>query len=304
MASIAEARQALLGLALPVAQQNEIAALTLLALAGLGPNDGWKSTRAESLGVSRGIMARIGSNFGRHYAPNTRETFRRQVLHQFVQAGLVDYNPDLPGLATNSPRAHYRLTESAVQALQAFGTRKWATAARRFQVNHPPVPTAVGRGNLLTLPTGDVVQLSPGAHNLLEIAVATFFRKHFAPTSAVAYLGDTAKKGAVSNLPLLESVGFKLDEHGKLPDVILYDAERDWLFLIEAVTSHGPMTPKRVQELREAIQHPNLVLVTAFPDVKAFKKYAHALAWDTEVWIAEEPEHMIHFNGDRFLGPR
>ena len=26
--------------------------------------------------------------------------------------------------------------------------------------------------------------------------------------------------------------------------------------------------------------------------------------WDTEVWIAELPEHMIHLNGDQFMGPR
>ncbi|MFS2517149.1 MULTISPECIES: BsuBI/PstI family type II restriction endonuclease [Parabacteroides] len=28
------------------------------------------------------------------------------------------------------------------------------------------------------------------------------------------------------------------------------------------------------------------------------------IAWETEVWIAENPGHMIHFNGDRFIGPR
>ena len=95
-------------------------------------------------------------------------------------------------------------------------------------------------------------------------------------------------------------------EHDKLPDVELYDEKRQWLFLIEAVTSHGPMTPKRVVELGKMFARckAGCIYVSAFPDFAEFRKHLKHIAWETEVWIAEIPDHLIHFNGDRFLGPR
>ncbi len=100
-------------------------------------------------------------------------------------------------------------------------------------------------------------------------------------------------------------LGISVTEHDKLPDIILHDESRNWLFLIEVVTSHGPMTPKRVIELNEMLRNCSAgkVFVTAFPLFAEFRKYIKHIAWETEVWIAEAPEHLIHFNGDRFLGP-
>ena len=46
------------------------------------------------------------------------------------------------------------------------------------------------------------------------------------------------------------------------------------------------------------------VYVTAFPDFAGFNKNAKNLAWETEVWVMAFPDHMIHFNGDRFIRPR
>ena len=104
----------------------------------------------------------------------------------------------------------------------------------------------------------------------------------------------------------LENIGIPITEHGKLPDVVIYDEAKNWLYLIEAVTSHGPMSPKRITELEEFLKGCNAgkIYVSAFPDFSEFKKHTNDIAWDTEVWIMEFPEHMIHFNGDRFLGPR
>lgn len=96
-----------------------------------------------------------------------------------------------------------------------------------------------------------------------------------------------------------------VDGHGKMPDVVVHHVERGWLVLVEAVTSHGPMNPKRVVELRElfASSTAGLVLVTAFEDRATFARYLPDIAWETEVWIAEAPTHLVHFNGERFLGP-
>ncbi len=100
-------------------------------------------------------------------------------------------------------------------------------------------------------------------------------------------------------------LGIALDEHGKMPDVILFDRARRWLFLVEAVTSHGPIDGKRHDELRRLFGGANagLVYVTAFLERKALQKDFANISWETEVWIAEAPSHLIHFDGERFLGP-
>ena len=132
------------------------------------------------------------------------------------------------------------------------------------------------------------------------------FLPKFAPTAKVLYLGDTSDKRLIVKSEDLERLGVPFSEHDNFPDVVAYDEERQWLFLIEAVTSHGPVSPKRFAELEESLAGCTVgrVYVTAFPSFKLFARYASAIAWDTEVWIAEAPEHMLHFNGDRFMGPR
>jgi type II restriction enzyme len=119
-------------------------------------------------------------------------------------------------------------------------------------------------------------------------------------------LGDTAKKNLYLDTVSLGKLGIPITDHDKLPDVVLYDEMRSWLFLIEAVTSHGPVTPKRVIELDAMFAECKIgrVYVTAFPDFAEFRKHLRTIAWETEVWLVEMPDHMIHFNGDRFLGPR
>ncbi|MEK7829735.1 MAG: restriction endonuclease, partial [Acidobacteriota bacterium] len=132
MPKIEEAQTILKSLGLPPAQQNEMSALTLLALCGLKPGDSWKQAQRCSATITKDIMAFVAREYGKQYAPNTRETFRRQVLHQFVQAGIADYNPDAPQLPTNSPRAHYAISEAAIAVVKTYGTRNWKAATNKF----------------------------------------------------------------------------------------------------------------------------------------------------------------------------
>lgn len=310
MPEIAQAQDILAALGMPAAQRNEMSALTLLALCGLKPEDSWLSATRQSLTVTKGIMSFIRDHYGKTYAPNTRETFRRQVLHQFVQGRIADYNPDKPGLPTNSPKAHYAVSEAALLAIRAYGTEQWETAVRTFQET---------QGNLMTvyqssrdrhaipvrLPDGTILTLSPGEHNQLQAQVIEQFAPQFAPGSVLLYLGDTADKDLYVASEQLASLGLPVTEHDKLPDIILHDIARNWLFLIEVVTSHGPMTPKRVLELNTMLRNCDAgkVFVTAFPTFSEFRKHLKAIAWETEVWLAEAPDHLIHFNGDRFIGP-
>jgi type II restriction enzyme len=298
-------------LGLPSPQQNEMAALTLLALCGLHPSDAWDRARRYRVGISKDIMVFIKEAYRKEYAPNTRETFRRQVLHQFVQARIADYNPYQPDLPTNSPNAHYAITEAALAVARIFGQDGWEMAVARFLREQGNLAATyrkerAGRSVSIHLPDGATLEVSPGRHNTLQAAVIQHFRSHFAPNSDVLYLGDTEKKNLVLDVERFVALHIPITEHDKLPDIVLYDSERNWLFLIEVVTSHGPVTPKRVVELESMLSDCDAerIYVTAFPDFREFRRHLKDIAWETEVWVAEIPDHLIHFNGDRFFGPR
>lgn len=308
---IDDARYILKALGLPPAQQNEISAYTLLALCNIKPKDSWSNVSRQSLTVTKGIMQFIAQAYKKNYAPNTRETFRRQVLHQFVQAHVADYNPDAPDLPTNSPRAHYAISAAALRVIQAWKTPEWEAALGEFHCRHGRLELVYRKQKSahqipVTLRDGKEVTLSPGKHNRVQAAVVEHFSSYFAPNARLLYLGDTAKKNLILDAEALNRLGIAISDHDKLPDIILFDSRRKWLFLIEAVTSHGPMSPKRVKELKAMFgkSRIGLIFVSAFPDFTEFRKHMKHIAWDTEVWIAEIPDHLIHYNGDRFLGPR
>ena len=311
MSKIEEARIILKELGLPDAQQNEISGYTLLALCNLKEKDKWPKAFKKSHGVSKGIMAFISENYNKDYAPNTRETFRRQVLHQLVQAGIADYNPDIPDLPVNSPRAHYAISAIALKTIKTFRSRKWENAVKLFKDQIGELKEKYSKDRKMArvpikLQNGRILQLSPGKHNEVQAAIVEEFASRFAKGSVLLYLGDTENKDLYVDKDKLESIGIPITEHSKLPDIVIYNEPKNWLYLIEAVTSHGPMSPKRVVELEKFLNKCNAgkIYVSAFPDFSEFKKHTKNIAWDTEVWIMEFPDHMIHFNGDRFLGPR
>ncbi len=310
MSRIHDAVSILTALGLPKAQQNERSALTLLALAGLRPKTAWSAAKANLLRTVD-IMDFMRDAYKKDYAPNSRETIRRQTLHQFEQARLVDRNPDDRARATNSGKNAYRLTEPALAVVAAFGSGLgFEAAVADFKKLFGSLETAY-RGSRelhrvsLVLSDGKQVSLSAGNHNVLQAAIVREFGPRFAPGARVLYLGDTADKHVVMETAALTSLGVTLTEHDKLPDVVLYDDKRGWLFLIEAVTSHGPVSPKRYRELEVVFDKCSAarVYVTAFPDAATFRKYVADIAWESEVWLADSPDHMIHFNGDKFLGP-
>jgi type II restriction enzyme len=306
-----QAQQILVDLGMPKAQQNEISAYTLLALCGIKKSSKWPDATRISVTITKGVMAFIKDNYGKDYAPNTRETFRRQVLHQFVQGRIADYNPDEPDLPTNSPRAHYSLSEPALSVVQSFGLKDYQKKVAYFKKNQGSLSEIYEKKREsqlvpVTLPNGDRFNLSPGKHNELQAAIIKEFAPRFLTNPKVLYFGDTAKKGLIIDNAAFLLLNANITDHDKLPDVVLYDANKKWLFLIEAVTSHGPMNPKRVFELKEMFKDSNcgIVFVSAFPDFSEFKQHSKDISWDTEVWISDFPAHMIHYNGDKFIGPR
>lgn len=304
---IQEAQDVLESLGLPTAQRNEMSALTLLVLAQLSEDTPWADAESRSLRI-HDILEEIKDRYNREYAENTRETIRRQVIHQFEHAGLVVRNPDDLTLPTNSPRTHYALSEPAVRTLTSYGTEMWLQAIASFNEtkgalfeiyrkrrDHHRVP--------LQLPSGDEFHLSPGPHNKLQAAVVEEFGPRFAPGARLLYLGDTEDKTLIVDEETFQELGLPVPSHEKLPDIVLFEERRDRLFLIEAVTSHGAVSPKRHLELEETFKActAKRVYVSAFPDFNIFKNFITEIAWETEVWLSEIPDHLIHFNGDRYL---
>jgi type II restriction enzyme len=311
MSKIKEAQKILKALGLPAEQQNEMAALTLLALVGVSPAGSWENATKTSLTVTKGIMTFAAERYHKKYAPNTRETFRRHVLHQFVQGCVADYNPDNPSLPTNSPNAHYAISDAALTVIRAWKTKNWEIECEQFRQQKGSLLELYNKKRTTTfvpvcLPAGEILKLSPGRHNQLQAAVIKEFGPRFAQGAHLLYFGDTAKKNLLVDNITLGKLNVAITEHNKLPDVVLYDRTRNWLFLIEVVTSHGPMTPKRVVELKEMFAKcsAGIIFVSVFPDFAQFRKHLKNIAWETEVWIAEIPDHLIHYNGDKFLGPR
>jgi len=311
LADVREAQEILEALGMPPAQHNRMAGMTLIALCRLTPDADWSTAERRRCTVTKGIMDFLREHYDAEYAPNTRETFRRQVLHQLVQAGIADRNPFEPGLATNSPRSHYALTEAALDVVRHYGTGEWEAEVDGFRREQGTlVERYAGARNSnkipVRLPDGRELRLSPGKHNELQRAVVDQFLPRFAPGAHLLYLGDTAKKDLFVDRERLAALGIPITDHDKLPDVIFYDAQREWLFLVEAVTSHGPVSPTRMVDLEAMLAEcpAGAVYVSAFPDFGEFRKHMKNIAWETEVWLCDTPDHMIHYDGDRFLGPR
>lgn len=305
-----EALDVLKALEFPKAQQNERSALTLLALLNLSPPKVWKHAEAPIVGI-RAILDFCRSIFNKPYAENTRETFRRQTMHQFVAAGLVVENPDDPKRPINSPKWCYQIEPGALRLLRDhYRSTSW----RKELANYLNEREGLARKyamerEMLMVPVaiegGASIQLTPGKHSRLVKNIIEEFAPRFTPGSRLMYAGDTGEKWGYFDAEGLHGLGVKINMHGKMPDVVFYFPSKNWMVLVEAVTSHGPVDAKRRSELAELFKHcsAGLVYVTAFLTRSEMARYLSDISWETEVWVAESPTHLIHFNGVRFLGP-
>ena len=306
---IEQARNVLVDLGMDDERANDRSALTLLALAQLGPESNWVEATDEMF-TTRQIMDWMRDEFHRYYAANTRETIRRFTLHQFVAGGLVEQNADQPNRPTNSPKWNYRLNPAVMPVLHAVGTSEYRHALTVFldnvetwkqqqdeirNMNKVPVE----------LPGGIDASLSPGGQNLLIKEMVEEFCPRYAPGGKVLYIDDADHTYRTEQKALMSSLGIEIPEHGKAPDLIVWMEDKQWLFLMEACSTHGPIDVIRKRELLGlfAAYRNKIVLVSCFPDRAVMRQYLADLAWETEAWCASDPDHLIHLNGSRFMGP-
>lgn len=305
MNKIEQAREILSELKVPDKQQADLCCLTLLSMANIKPSDNWKNAENNWVRI-HDVINYVRDHYNISYAENSRETFRKQAIHHFRNAAFIEDN----GMATNSPNYRYRLTDEMLNLIKCYGSREWELEKIRFLEEHDNLINLYSSNRaMLKIPiiiNEELYNFSPGMHNELQKAILEEFAPRFALNAECIYVGDTIKKDLVKNVKRLVELGFTITLHDKMPDVILYSKEKNWLYFIEAVTSVGPIDPKRIVEIESMTKDvvAGKIYVTAFPNFKTFKKFSEMLAWETEVWIADMPDHMIHLNGDKFLGPR
>lgn len=306
---IEQAQELLAALGMDSERSNERSAMTFLALAKLGLDDAWDGATNDMM-TTREIMDWIRDQFGVEYAANTRETIRRFTLHQFIAGGLVEYNADNPNRATNSPKNNYRISPDLLDVVIAMESGDYDEKLSAFLSS---VDTWVSQQQEkremarvpVTMPDGEIKTLSAGGQNILIKDMVEQFCSRFVPGGVVLYIDDTSKKAGETVEGILSKLGIVIPEHGKAPDLIVYDQNHDWVFLMEACSTHGPIDVIRKRDLRAMFPTINdkSVYVSCFPDRAVMRKYLSELAWETEAWCADTPDHMIHLNGDRFLGP-
>lgn len=296
-------------LGFPARQRNEVAANTVFALAGMGPRSKWSQAESPLMGITP-IIEFIAAKHGVRYSPNTRETVRDDAVKHFIEHGLFLRNPDQPDRPVTSPKTVYQIEPHALMRLRAYETQEWPSLLANYLEGWSGILKEIQRGRSLvripvTLPGGGKLTLSPGGQNPLIQQIVHEFCSRFAPGGEVLYLGDAEDKFIHLVSERLSELGARLSSAAKIPDVIVFDKRRNWLLLIEAVTSAGPVDGKRRKELKALFAgcSVGLVFVTCFETRKAMQGFLSQIAWESEVWIAEDSEHLIHFNGERYLGP-
>lgn len=309
MGRLEEAQDILKSFGFDKGRSNERSARTLLALAQVDEDTSWARATNPMLGV-RAILDWVRDRQRHPVAENTRESYRRQTLHQFVDAGFVIRNDDDLKRPVNSSANNYRLAPQALKVIRLYGTQEFQTALEKYLVEAPGLRVKYKQERKLDripvkISYDREISLSPGGQNILIQRMIDDFCPHFIPGGEILYVGDAGAKLAFFEEKRLAELGIEVDTHGMLPDLIVYDAQRNWLFLMEAASTHGPVDAKRHGELERLFGNSSagLVYVSCFPDRATMRKFLVDLAWETEAWCASDPTHMIHLNGHRFLGP-
>jgi type II restriction enzyme len=290
-------------------------AKAFLAVAGMKPGFSWLQAKDSASDgghqlQSHQVIGFMNAHLSENISPGSYDDIRRKDLVLPVEALIVLKSAKNPDANTNDGTRGFALSPSAARVIRCFGTDQWEPELHLFMSGKAVLAEELSRKRDLaripvTLSDGHVLSFSPGNHNQLQKSIVENFLPLYGFGAEVLYVGDTENKSMYANAPRLAALNFFELAHDKLPDVVAYSLQKNWLFLIEAVTTANPINELRLRTLMQLTEQctADVVYITAFPDRATYRKFAHDIAWETEVWLADSPEHMIHFNGDKFLGP-
>ncbi len=226
-------------------------------------------------------------------------------------ADFVLRNAKNPNESPNSKNTNYSLHSDFRNLIIYYNTDEWKIKLRLFLKNRTPLEEILKRQKNLSkvpviLPDNVIVNLSHNEHNKLQREIVDEFLPRFGKGAKVLYIGDARNKIELHyEKDELNALGFYDLSQKELPDIIAYNKDKNWLYLIEAFYSTGSMSEERVLKFKKNLKNckADLIFITAFISRNEFKKHATEIAWETEVWTADNPDHLIHFNGEKFLGP-
>ena len=319
---ISEAREILQAIGIPLGEgelktelrQNRLA-LTLLAVADIKPSSQWAEAKIHGDENDYALRTRdIIEFWNKFYRLNlsrgSYDDVRRKNLDYLVEAGLVLRSANDPNASTNSPNRRYAISQASSDLLHRFGESGWEKYVHLFKSKCGDLRKRFERNRQMAmipvrLPTGQELSLTPGPHNVLQKAIVEEFLPRFAPGSKILYLGDTTRRQIIKDEERLQMLGFPELNHDLLPDVIAYYEKKNWILLIEAVHSSNPISQLRHLNLENLTEmcRAGKVFVSVFQNREQFRRWIVEISWETEVWLVDEPTHMIHFDGEKFLGP-
>lgn len=289
----------------------ESMALAFLAVAGVKKS--WKEAQGQNEHrhiKTRDIIKFENEHYEENISPGSYDDVRRKHLKLLVLADLVLNSANNPSAAPNDPTRGYTLSSEFKDLVTYYGTEDWAIKLKLFTKNRPSLNEILQRKRDLpkvrvTLPSGHILDFARGGHNQLQREIIEEFLPRFGGECEVLYIGDATDKYLLREDDKLRALGFFELTHDSLPDVVAYNAGKNWLFLIEAFHTSGPMSEERILELKKALKScvADLIFVTAFTSKSVFRKNVADIGWETEVWTADNPDHLVHFNGGKFMGP-
>lgn len=285
-------------------------AMCFLAVAHVFKPVDWGRAKSITDGVAlktRDIILLMNKYFGENISLGSYDDIRRKDLVLPVLAEMIVQTS--PEASRNNPTRGYALSDHMRDLLHSYGTPFWEESLENYLSSITKLSETLNAARVLNkipIKIGEQqLEFSPGEHNLLQKKIIEEFLPRYGYGCEVLYIGDTADKYLYLDDDKLANLMFFELSHGELPDIVAYSKEKNWVYLIEAVHSSGPMSSIRVHKLKELLTKCpcDLIFVSAFLDKATFRKFTADVAWETEVWIADTPDHMIHFNGDKFLGP-
>lgn len=269
-----------------------------------------QSSKDNTWSKTREIITFENNNYGENISSGSYDDIRRKDLKLLVDAGIVVNSSSQKNQATNNPSRAYALNPAFVDLIKKFNKPEWEESIKNYLKILPSLKNQLERNRTLNivpvvLPGGEEIVLSYGAHNNLQKAIIEEFLPRFGFGAQVLYVGDTSDKFLYLNQKVLDEINFFKIEHEELPDVIAYSVEKKLLYLIEAYHSTGEWSEIRLKTIKEKLRQSNctvnVVYFTAFENKEVFKSKAKDIAWETEVWISDVPDHLVHFNGFKFL---
>ena len=296
-------------------RRRERVAKALLAVGHLQPQMAWSEAKSffdegPKPVTTREIIRFWNAHYGEKLADSSYDDVRRKDLAILVEANLVQASAADPTADTNDGTRGYAFPKESLELIRSYGNDSWEEQLLLFRQNAGILADRLSKAREfrmvpVKLPNGETYNLSPGPHNEIQKAVIEEFLPRFSKRAEVLYVGDTSKKVLHMDAEKLRSLGIAEPSRALLPDVLAYDEEQNWLFVIEAVHSSNPIDQLRHLALRRLTENTKIgcVFVSAFADMASFGRFSKAISWETEVWIVDEPDHMIHFDGEQFLGP-